>query len=73
MTIYRLRRRTTAGHMVVTPGQPEPYKAVLVYEDGRTSERPFHSMQEGEAFLREHSAMVWPPEPLEDLLGQRQP
>ncbi len=43
--------------MVLTPGKTEPFKAVLTYEDGHTSEHPFHSLQEGEAFLRDHNAM----------------
>lgn len=48
----RPRRRPTHGRMVLTPGETARYKAVLVYEDGRTSEHPFSALREGEAFLR---------------------
>lgn len=44
--------------MVLTPGSSERYKAVLIYEDGRTSEHPFASLREGEAFLRGESSAV---------------
>ena len=54
----QLRRRVSVGRMVLTRGHAEPYKAVLVYEDGHTSDHPFHSMREGEAFLRGHGAIV---------------
>jgi hypothetical protein len=49
--------------MVLTPEAPQPFKAVLIYEDGHTSEHPFQTCREGEVFLRTHSAMVPPPEP----------
>ena len=64
MTPDNPKRRTAAGHMVVTPAEAEPYKAVIYYEDGHTAEHPFSSLQAGEAFLRTHNAMVWPAEPL---------
>jgi len=52
------RRRATGGRIVLTNGNPGPFKAILVYEDGHTSEHPFQSLQEGEAFLRGHNAMI---------------
>jgi len=58
------RRRAVGGFMRLTPGQAEPFQAVIVYEDGHTSEHPFRLSREGEAFLREHNSMMWPPEPL---------
>ena len=64
MTQEKHHRRATGGHMVLTPAGAEPYKAVLTYEDGRTAERPFRSLREGEAFLRDAGSMIWPPEPL---------
>ena len=54
----QLRRRVSVGRMVLTPGHTEPYKAVLVYEDGHTSDHPFPSLKEGEAFLRGHGAVA---------------
>ena len=54
MTSENPKRRTAAGHMVVTPADADPYKAVVYYEDGHTSEHPFNSLQAGEAFLRAH-------------------
>ena len=40
---------------MLTAGEAEPYKAVITYEDGRTSEHPFQTMKDGEAFLRGES------------------
>jgi len=60
MTPDKPRRRVTAGRMVLTPGRAEPYKAVLMYEDGHTSEHPFHCLKEGEAFLRGHDRLYYP-------------
>jgi len=54
------RRRVTVGKMVVTASDVGPYKAVLTYEDGHTSEHPFHRLQEGEAFLRGHGCSIFP-------------
>lgn len=51
------RRRATGGRMVVVPGTTNQFRAVLTYEDGHTSEHPFASLQEGEAFLRSNNAM----------------
>lgn len=51
------RRRATGGRMVLTPEATSPFIAVLTYEDGHTSEHPFQSLREGEAFLRSHNAM----------------
>lgn len=60
---HRPRRRAIGGYMVLSPSKAARYKAVLTFEDGHTSEHPFHSLQEGEAFLRRENSMTWPPEP----------
>jgi hypothetical protein len=57
MSASRPRRRAVNGRMVLCRGSSEPYKAVLTYEDGRTSEHPFRSLREGEAFLRDVGSM----------------
>ena len=54
------RRRVTAGRMVLTRGSAEPYKAVLIFEDGHTSEHPFQCLKEGEAFIRGHDRLNYP-------------
>lgn len=51
------RRRAINGRMVLCRGSSEPYKAVLNYEDGRTTEHPFPSLRQGEAFLRAAGSM----------------
>ena len=58
MTQGKPYRRATAGHIVLTPGKPEPYAVITTYEDGRTSRRPFCTIREGEAFLRQENAML---------------
>ncbi len=58
MTQNKPHRRVTVGWMVIKPGKPAPYAAVTTYEDGRTLLRPFHSVQEGETFLRDENAMI---------------
>jgi len=63
MTPDQPRRRVAGGRVVLTAGTDDPYKAVLVYEDGHTSEHLFNTCKEGEAFLRGHASMVLP-EPL---------
>jgi hypothetical protein len=57
-------RRAIGGFMRRAPGQTKQFEAVIFYEDGHTSEHPFQLLSEGEAFLREHNSMLWPPEPL---------
>jgi len=58
MTQGKPHRRATVGRIVLTPGKPEPYAVITTYEDGRTSQRPFRSIREGEAFLRDENAMI---------------
>ena len=58
------RRRAVGGFMRLTLGQAAQFEAVILYEDGHTSEHPFQLQREGEAFLRAHNSMKWPPEPL---------
>ena len=58
------RRRAIGGFMRLSSGKEEPFEAVIVYEDGHTSHHPFGLLMEGEAFLRSHNSMRWPPEPL---------
>lgn len=57
MPMDRPRRRAIEGRMVLCRGSSEPYLAVLTYEDGRTREHPFRSLQQGEAFLRQEGSM----------------
>jgi hypothetical protein len=42
--------------MVLTPGNAGLFKAVVTYEDGHTTEHPFDTLQDGEAFLRIRNA-----------------
>lgn len=53
----RPRRRATGGRMVLTPGNAGLFKAVVTYEDGHTTEHPFETLQDGEAFLRSRNAV----------------
>jgi hypothetical protein len=41
-----------SGQMVQTPGAELAYKVVLDHADGRQTEHPFRTMQEGEAFIK---------------------
>ena len=50
-------RRVHAGHIVSTPGEAKPYKAVLQYAEGENTEHPFETMRAGEAFIRSESPM----------------
>ena len=59
-----LRRRAIGGFMRIAPGQLRQFEAVILYEDGHTTEHPFRLLSEGEAFLRAHNSMKWPPEQL---------
>lgn len=43
--------------MVLTPGNAGLFKAVVTYEDGHTTEHPFGTLQDGEAFLRSRNAV----------------
>ena len=45
----------TAGRIVSTPGEAQPFKAIMSREDGRTFERAFRSMEEAEAFVRRNT------------------
>lgn len=40
------------GHLVLTSGESHPYKAVLTFEDGSITEKPFATSREGEAHIR---------------------
>jgi hypothetical protein len=45
-------RRVQGGRVVVTPEAAAPYKVVLQYFDGEETEHPFHTVREGEDFIR---------------------
>jgi hypothetical protein len=45
-------RRVQGGRVVVTPEAEAPYKVVLQYFDGEETEHPFHTVREGEDFVR---------------------
>ncbi len=46
---------STAGRIVGTPHAALPYKAIMSFESGETSERSFATMQEAEAFIRRNT------------------
>ena len=45
----------TAGRIVSTPGEAQPFKAIMSREDGETFERAFVSMEDAEAFVRRNT------------------
>lgn len=45
----------TAGRIVSTPGEAQPFKAIMSREDGETFERAFGSMEDAEAFVRRNT------------------
>ena len=45
----------TAGRIVSTPGEAQPFKAIMSREDGQTFERAFGSMEDAEAFVRRNT------------------
>jgi hypothetical protein len=49
------------GRVVVTPGAEKPYKVVLELEGGAVDEHPVETVRDGEALIRERSAV--PPMP----------
>ena len=51
---------STAGRIVQTPGADLPYKAILALETGETTEHPFATMQEAEAFIRRNTPRPLP-------------
>jgi len=48
----RYADKAISGRIVQAGGPGRPLKAVLIHQDGRTSERTFATMREGEAFIR---------------------
>lgn len=56
-----------SGRIVQTPGDREPYKAVLTHEDGTRSERSFPTMMAGEAFIRSRTPRPLPRESFRGL------
>ena len=46
---------STAGRVVQTLDADLPYKAILTLETGETTEHPFATMQEAEAFIRRNT------------------
>lgn len=47
-----LDRSVISGQMVKTPDAETAYKVVLDHADGRQTEHPVRTMQEGEAFIK---------------------
>ena len=60
--------RVKGGHIVLTPGQEQPYKVVLDYEWGEHSEHPVATVCAGEALIRARLA----PPPKEGVEALRQ-
>jgi hypothetical protein len=56
----RLRRTALRGRMVQTPGEDQPYKAVMEHSDRAPTEHPVATMAEGEALIRRETPR--PPE-----------
>ena len=65
----RRSNRVVSGRMVQAGGPDQPYKAVLTYEDGHTTERACATMREGEAYIRS----VIPAPPSRDTSRDRRP
>ena len=46
------RKQTAVARVVRTLGEDQPYKVVFTDENGKTSEHPFATIQDCEAFIR---------------------
>ena len=44
-----------AGRIVSTPGDVQPFKAIMSREDGEIFERSFQNMEDAEAFVRRNT------------------